>query len=361
MLAIILGTRPELIKCSPVIFEAQKRGIPVAIIHTGQHYARELDEVFFDELNLPRPVAHIHVGSHSAPVQIGLMMQRLTDALAEIKPSVVLVQGDVNSVLAGALTSYKLGIPVAHLEAGLRSDDWSMPEESNRVLTDRISRWLFCPTNLQRDRLAQEGIVHGVYVVGNTIVDAVQHFSKIAYEKSDIAERLGVHRSPYMLLTMHRPGNVDDPERLRAMIGMLDRAAAELKHRIVFPVHPRTQVALRANGIRLEGSFVPTDPLGYLDLLRLQSSASLVLTDSGGMQEEACILRVPSITLRPNTERPETVDVGASVLHHELDDALLQRRMKQQMEKERNWENPFGDGKTAERVLDILGGDIARS
>jgi UDP-N-acetylglucosamine 2-epimerase (non-hydrolysing) len=359
MLGIVLGTRPEIIKCAPVILEAERRGMPVCIIHTGQHYSHELDGVFFNELNLPKPAAHVHVGSHPPAVQIGLMIQRLSDVFAELQSSAIMVQGDTNSVLAGALAAYKSGIPVAHLEAGLRSDDWSMPEESNRVLTDRISKWLFCPTELQRDRLRREGIDHeGVHVVGNTVVDAALHYAKIAYEKSDIAERLGINGKQYALLTMHRPGNVDDPERLRSMLNAINDAADRYDLLLVFPIHPRTRHIINANNIPLGSRFLAIDPVGYLDLLRLQGAAELILTDSGGIQEEACILRVPSVTLRPNTERPETLQVGASVLFHEPDTDHLAEIMESQMHKPRNWENPFGDGRTGERVLDILKGSV---
>lgn len=355
MLAVILGTRPEMVKCAPIILQAQRRGIPVGIIHTGQHYSRELDEIFFKELNLPRPVRHVHVGSHPAAAQIGLMMQRLSETLHDLKPNVVLVQGDVNTVLAGALAAYKSGIPVGHVEAGLRSDDWSMPEESNRVLTDRISKWLFCPTELQRERLRAEGIDHeGVHVVGNTVVDAAQHYAKVAYEKSDIAERLGVNGIRYALLTMHRPGNVDDPTRLRRLLDTIRIASERHGLRVVFPIHPRTKHIIDENGIALPDTFLHTGAVGYLDLLRLQCAADIVLTDSGGIQEEACILRVPSVTLRPNTERPETLHVGASVLHHEPDADALFAVMERQMNKKRDWPNPFGDGNTANTILDIM-------
>ncbi len=354
MLAIILGTRPELIKCAPVILEAQRRGIPVGIIHTGQHYTPELDDIFFTELDLPTPIAHVHVGSHDAARQIGLMMERLSSVLQELRPSVVMVEGDTNSVLAGALAAYKSGIPVAHLEAGLRSDDWDMPEESNRVLADRVSRWLFCPTDLQQGRLTQEGIVHdGVHVVGNTIVDASLYYAKVSYEKSDIAERLGVTKRPYALLTMHRPSNVDDPARLREMIRAIGEASARQGLAVVFPVHPRTRVQLDLHKIRHD-SILETGPLGYLDLLRLQCAAEIVLTDSGGMQEEACILRVPSVTLRANTERPETLHVGSNALHHAADADLLHEVMRTQRARVRDWQNPFGDGRTSERVIDII-------
>lgn len=356
MLAIILGTRPELIKCAPVILEAQRRGIPVGIIHTGQHYTHELDGVFFDELHLPKPIAHVHVGSRPAPKQIGLMVYRLAEVLETLSCRAVIVQGDVNSVLAGALAAYKSGIPVAHLEAGLRSDDWTMPEESNRVLTDRISKWLFCPTEVQRERLQREGIAHdGVHVVGNTVADAALHYVRVSYEKSDIAERLKVHQSEYGVLTMHRPANVDEPVHLRAMLDSIAHASHVHGLKMVFPIHPRTKKMITDHAIRLPDHFIVTEPLGYLDLLRLQSSAQIILTDSGGIQEEACILRVPSITLRPNTERPETIRVGASVLFHEPDREHLVAVMHERMHVNRSWENPFGDGKTAGRVLDILG------
>lgn len=354
-LGVILGTRPELIKCAPVILEAQRRGLAAGIIHTGQHYSQELDGIFFRELNLPEPVAHVHVGSHPAPRQIGLMLQRLNDVFDELRPEVVMVEGDTNSVLAGALAAYKSGIPVAHLEAGLRSDDWDMPEESNRVLADRLSKWLFCPTELQRKRLEQEGITHdGVHVVGNTIVDASLHYTKVAYDKSDIAERLGVTNRAYALLTMHRPSNVDDPARLRAMLSAIAEAARTLGLTVVFPVHPRTRAAMDANRLDAESNFILIEPLGYLDLLRLQSSAEIVLTDSGGIQEEACILRVPCVTLRANTERPETLDAGSNALHFEAHPASLTEAMRRMMAKARDWTNPFGDGKTAVKVLDIL-------
>lgn len=358
MLAIILGTRPEIIKTAPIILEALRRGLPIGIIHTGQHYTAELDEIFFQELNLPAPLAHVHVGSHPPARQIGLMMQRLEEVLRELKPDSVLVQGDTNSVLAGALTAHKMGIPIAHLEAGLRSDDWSMPEEANRVLADRLANWLFCPTELQRQRLLQEGIRHAdVHVVGNTIVDAALYYSKVAYEKSDIAERLQIANRPYALLTMHRPSNVDDLARLQAWIDTLSQAGEAHNIQLIFPVHPRTHAQLERAGIVLDKQrFTAIDPVGYLDLLRLQASAEVVITDSGGLQEEACILRVPCITLRANTERPETLHVGANDLHpHPSADALIQA-LETAKNKVREWQNPFGDGKTSQRVIDILYG-----
>lgn len=354
MIAFVLGTRPEIIKCSSVIHEAQRRGVPLAIVHTGQHYTPELDELFFKELDLPQPAHNLHVGSLPAAKQIAAMIGGLHDVLSELAPSVVVVQGDTNSVLAGALAAYKMGIKIAHLEAGLRSDDWEMPEEANRVLTDFLADFHFCPTEIQRDRLRQETITEGVHVVGNTIVDAVLHYVSVARERSRILGGLSLGDAPYALLTMHRPSNVDDPARLRALLDAMGQAAREHKLKVIFPIHPRTKSVLDKHGIRLSDEFIALPPLGYLDLLRLQSDARLVLTDSGGVQEEACILKVPSITLRSTTERPETLHVGASVLFHEPDARGLTRIMREQMFKERNWNNPFGDGQTSRRVLDIL-------
>lgn len=361
MIAFVLGTRPEIIKSAPVIHEARRRGIPFAIVHTGQHYTPELDELFFRELDVPEPIKNLRVGSLPPAPQIAAILNGLHDAFLELTPSVVVVQGDTNSVLGGALAAHKMGITLAHLEAGLRSDDWTMPEEANRVLTGFMADVHFCPTDIQRERLARETITEGVHVVGNTIVDAVLHYAKVANKRSRVMEALGVGHAPYALLTMHRPSNVDDPVRLRAMLAAIGDAANAHGLTVVFPVHPRTSAVMEKHGITIGAPFVTSAPLGYLDLLRLEADARIILTDSGGIQEEACILRVPSVTLRSTTERPETLNVGASVLFHEPDlpagkagAKKLTEVMAAQMAKERNWENPFGDGNTASRVMDIL-------
>lgn len=356
MLAIVLGTRPEIIKTAPVVLEAQRRGIPVAIIHTGQHYDDALDGVFFRELGLPQPAINLGVGSMPVLKQLGAMIDRLHDAFEQLKPRVVMVQGDTNSVLAGALAAHKVGIPVAHLEAGLRSDDWEMPEEANRVLAGFVADIHFSPTEIQRERLLGETITEHVYVVGNTVVDAALHYREVA-SSSDILSRLHID-GPYALLTMHRPSNVDDPERLRAMIDMLSTFASARGWKIVFPVHPRTKARLMASGLwdglQSNVNFVLSGPLGYLDLLALQSNAKLVLTDSGGIQEEALILQVPCVTLRANTERPETVDAGGNVLYPGSDAGELGALADMMLAKPRQWTCPFGDGMTAKRVIDIL-------
>ena len=356
MIAFVLGTRPELIKVSPVVHELARRGVPVEIVHTGQHYTAELDAVFFDELDLPAPRANLRVGSLCSLKQLGAMLSGLQDALTERRPRVIVVQGDTNSVLAGALAGHKLDIPVAHLEAGLRSDDWTMPEEGNRVLAGRVAAVHFCPTDLQAARLASEGITRGVYVVGNTAVDACTTFADKARRTSGIRRRLDLTDRRFALLTMHRPSNVDEPARLRALLACLSDLARAHDTRIVFPVHPRTRESLRRHGMELAlwPLLLPTEPLGYLDMLALMQSAEFVLTDSGGAQEEACTLRIPCVTLRPNTERPETVTVGANLLYSGVDPAELGAHLDVMLANERNWPNPFGDGRAAQRVADVL-------
>lgn len=355
MLAIVLGTRPELIKCAPVILEAQRRNIPFGIIHTGQHYSYEMDGVFFEELGLPEPVAHVHVGSCPAAKQIGLMMQRLSDVLSELAPDMVLIEGDTNSALAGALTAYKMDIPVIQLEGGFRSGDWSMPEECNRVLADRLAQWVFCASEDLREQLMREGIAHdGVHVVGSTIVDAIEYYAEVSKRKSQVLSRLNLENQAYALLTMHRPGNVDDPIRLASMLRAVGSAADRHGLKIVFPVHPRTKGVMEKHGLVLEDVFIETEPLGYLDMLRLQASAKLVLTDSGGIQGEACTLKVPAVTLRSTTEYFKTLETGANVLFPEPDADALFELMHSQIQRERDWINPLGDGMAAKRVINTL-------
>jgi UDP-N-acetylglucosamine 2-epimerase (non-hydrolysing) len=356
MLVIVLGTRPEIIKTAPVVLEAIRRGIPVSIVHTGQHYDDALDGVFFRELGLAEPSHNLRVGSLPRAKQVGAMLTGLHDVLTELNPKTVLVQGDTNSVLAAALAAHTLGIPVAHLEAGLRSDDWSMPEEANRVLTGVVADFHFCPTEVQRGRLRAEGITEQVHVVGNTIVDAALHFHSNV-DASHTKKRLNAE-GPHALLTMHRPSNVDDPERLRAMIDMLGSLAEKRGWKMIFPIHPRARARLESAGLwealASDKCFTVLAPLGYLDLLALQASAELVLTDSGGLQEEANILRVPCVTLRANTERPETVDAGGNVLYAGTSVEALDGLVNGLLTRTRDWRCPFGDGMTAKRVIDIL-------
>lgn len=357
--AFVFGTRPEIIKLAPVIRAFEKRGIEPLIIHTGQHYDYEMSKIFLEELELHKIDYHLEVGSGTQAYQTGIAMIKIEEVLMEEKPDVTLVQGDTNTVLAGALASVKLRIPVAHVEAGLRSFDRTMPEEINRILADHASEILFAPTEDAKKNLEREGIVEGVYVVGNTIVDAVLQNSEIAERKSRILETLGLEPKEYALLTAHRAENTDSEENLKKLVEIIE----SLPIPVVYPVHPRTEKRLKSFGLweRLEAKehVVLTKPLGYLDFLKLQKNAKFVLTDSGGVQEESIILNVPCLTLRYNTERPETIKAGGNVLVGLEKDRVLYYVDKLLNDEEfygrmASAKNPFGDGKAGERIVEIL-------
>ncbi|MDK2782977.1 MAG: hypothetical protein PWQ32_566 [Thermococcaceae archaeon] len=357
--AFVFGTRPEIIKLAPVIRAFEKRGIEPLIIHTGQHYDYEMSKIFLEELELHKIDYHLEVGSGTQAYQTGIAMIKIEEVLMEEKPDVTLVQGDTNTVLAGALASVKLRIPVAHVEAGLRSFDRTMPEEINRILADHASEILFAPTEDAKKNLEREGIVEGVYVVGNTIVDAVLQNSEIAERKSRILETLGLEPKEYALLTAHRAENTDSEENLKKLVEIIE----SLPIPVVYPVHPRTEKRLKSFGLweRLEAKehVVLTKPLGYLDFLKLQKNAKFVLTDSGGVQEESIILNVPCLTLRYNTERPETIKAGGNVLVGLEKDRVLCYVDKLLNDEEfygrmASAKNPFGDGKAGERIVEIL-------
>jgi UDP-N-acetylglucosamine 2-epimerase (non-hydrolysing) len=349
MIAIVLGTRPEIIKMSPVMRECQRRNLDHFVLHTGQHYSYDMDRVFFEELELPDPKHKLEVGSGAHGEQTGKMLAGIEKVLLLERPDIVLVQGDTNTVLAGALAASKLGVKVGHVEAGLRCYDRSMPEEINRVLADHLSDLLFVPTDVAKQHLASEGITKGVHKTGNTIVDAVRQNLDLAERKSNVLHRLGLEDDHYLLATAHRQENVDDPEHLRGMIEGMQRVSDELKMSLVFPAHPRTRKRIEEFEIRPEGILV-TEPLGYLDFLMLEANARMILTDSGGVQEEACILHVPCVTMRTSTERPETISVKANILAGTSPGSILAASRKQ-MGARRRWRNPFGDGRSAEKIV----------
>jgi len=309
-IASIVGARPQFVKCAQLSRELRKRHQEI-IIHTGQHYDYEMDKLFFDEMEIPRPDYHLGVGSATHGFQTGEMLKGIERVLLEEKPDMVLIYGDTNSTLAGALAAAKLQIEAGHVEAGLRSFDKTMPEEINRVLTDHCCDYLFCPTKTAADNLAKEGITRGIYRTGDVMVDAVFYNMEIA-ERSEILSKLGLEGRKYFVSTIHRQSNTDNEENLRNIVNAL----CEIGEIIVFPVHPRTRKSLKEYGLcdRLRGEVNIIRPLGYLDFLKLLSHASKVLTDSGGVQKEAYILGVPCITLRDNTEWIETLEEGWNVL-----------------------------------------------
>ena len=307
----IVGARPQFIKCAPVSREIRKHHTEI-LVHTGQHYDPEMSDIFFEELHIPRPDYNLDVGSGSHGKQTGDILLRVEEILLHEKPDLVIVYGDTNTTLAGALAAAKLHIPVAHVEAGLRSFDRSMPEEINRIVTDHISDLLFCPTKTAVCNLANEGITSGVHLVGDVMVDALEFNKDIAEKRSSILERLGITPKQYLVLTVHRPANTDSREHMESIIG----AVGEVRVPVVFPVHPRTHKCLEEYGMggRLPANIIITEPLGYLDMLKLIRHASMILTDSGGIQKEAYLLGVSCITLRENTEWVETVEEGWNVL-----------------------------------------------
>jgi UDP-N-acetylglucosamine 2-epimerase (non-hydrolysing) len=353
-LSFVLGTRPEIIKLSPVIRVCQQRDIPFSIVHTGQHYSDELDTVFFEQLNLPIPEYNLAVGSSSHGEQTGTMITEIESVLEEERPAIVLVQGDTNSVLAGTIAGTKMdGISVGHVEAGLRSFDRGMPEEVNRRLADHAADYLFPPTKTAREQLLAEDLPEEwVTVTGNTIVDAVEQNVEIADKRSRVLSELDLGES-FGLLTAHRAENVDERDRFVSLLDGVARAAREHGLVIVYPIHPRAEKRISEFGIDVPGEIQLVDPQDFLDFLVLEDEARIVFTDSGGVQEETCILQTPCVTLRDNTERPETVEVGSNrIVGVESPDVVGGTR--EMLAVETDWENPFGDGRAAERILDAL-------
>jgi len=307
----VVGARPQFIKCAPVSRELRKEHTEI-LVHTGQHYDPEMSQVFFEELQIPQPDYNLGVGSGSHGKQTGEILTKVEEVLLVEKPDLVLVYGDTNSTLAGALAAAKLHIPVAHVEAGLRSFDRTMPEEINRTLTDHLSDLLFCPTKTAVNNLRNEGIIKGVHLVGDVMSDALEFNRKIAEERSLVLNRLGVSPKQYLVLTVHRPSNTDSRMHMENIIGALGDCGIP----VVFPVHPRTRKYLEEYGMwdRLPANFIVTEPLGYLDMIRSMGSAQKIVTDSGGIQKEAYMLGVPCVTLRENTEWEETLHDGWNIL-----------------------------------------------
>jgi UDP-N-acetylglucosamine 2-epimerase (non-hydrolysing) len=353
MISLILGTRPEIIKFSPIIRICESRKIPFFTLHTGQHYSYAMDRIFFEELGLPQPEFNIDAGSGLHGEQTGKILAGVEKVLIDEKPDVVLVQGDTNTVLAGSLAAAKLHIPVGHVEAGLRSFDRSMPEEINRVVADHISAFLFAPTETARRYLVDEGIPdEKITITGNTVVDAVLQNLDIARRKEIPAELREMTTRKFLLVTAHRAENVDSRERLKGILEGLSMLHRELDMPVVYPVHPRTEKMMKQFGLNAPGVTL-MKPLGYLEFLKLESEATLILTDSGGLQEESCILGVPCVTLRDNTERPETIQVGSNVLAGTNPSSIVKNALEM-IDRTTSWKNPYGDGHAGEYIVKIL-------
>jgi UDP-GlcNAc3NAcA epimerase len=376
----VVGARPQFIKAAAVSRAIQafnekhsERRIQEILVHTGQHYDYFMDRVFFEELQLPKPDYHLRIGSGSHGKQTGRMLERIEAVLQKEEPEVVVVYGDTNSTLAGALAAVKLNIPVAHVEAGLRSYNRAMPEEINRLLTDHLSTILFCPTPQAIRNLSKEGVKdggrRGVKRVGDVMYDSILHYSKLAEMKSTILRDLNLLspddsyalnselKTPnYYLATLHRPQNTDDPKRLRSILGILDEIGKDAP--VILPLHPRTKKMMEAYHLRTASKRIKLiEPVSYLDMLKLEKNAKAILTDSGGVQKEACWFRVPCFTLRDETEWVETVKKGWNVLVGTRKKRILSEVRKLRVRRDRGLAAEGDEeGRASGKIVKILAG-----
>ncbi|MGQ9876702.1 MAG: non-hydrolyzing UDP-N-acetylglucosamine 2-epimerase [Chloroflexus sp.] len=354
----IVGARPQFIKLAPILkaiehYNQEHPDHPVEeiLVHTGQHYDYEMSGVFFDDLGLKDPDYHLGVGSGTHGYQTGEMLKRIEEVLLKEKIDIVMVYGDTNSTLAGALAATKLHIPVAHVEAGLRSFNRRMPEEINRVLTDHISDFLFCPTETAVRNLEREGITKGVHLVGDVMYDAVLQYAELAERKSCILEHLRLEPKKYALATVHRAENTDNPERLQAILQGLEAVSREGLLVVVFPIHPRTRKQIQELGLQVNSVRV-IEPVSYLDMPVLEKYARVILTDSGGVQKEAFFFQVPCVTLREETEWVETVETGWNTLVGCDPGRIARVAVEARAGVESIW--PYGGGRAAERIIGSL-------
>jgi UDP-GlcNAc3NAcA epimerase len=361
-IATVVGARPQFIKASAVsraIGEWNRGGggeLAEFIIHTGQHYDADMSEVFFAELELPKPTANLNVGSGSHATQTGAMLLGLEKLFADIKPDLILVYGDTNSTLAAAIVAAKMGIPLAHVEAGLRSGNRSMPEEINRIAADRLSTVLFTATKAAVDHLASEGLSDRVHVVGDVMLDCVRVFGNDSRRTTDVLARLDLQGRQYCLATIHRAENTDDPARLVEIFTGLSRAAEILP--VVLPIHPRTASVIRRHlPERALDRIAIVEPAGFLDMMALEAGARVIATDSGGVQKEAYFHRVPCVTIREETEWVETVESGWNVLSPANADSIL-ANIRKMVDFDRGISRPafYGDGHAADKIVACLAG-----
>jgi len=355
-LLTIIGARPQFVKAAAVSRALRAQGgIREKIVHTGQHFDANMSDIFFEEMEIPRPDHHLDIHSLSHSAMTGRMLERIEEVLLAERPDGVLVYGDTNSTLAGALAAKKQHIPVFHVEAGLRSFNMEMPEEINRILTDRISDVLFCPTQTAVDNLSREGFEHfdnQVVLSGDVMEDAALYYAERAAEKSEVLNKLGLLNRPYFLCTLHRQENTDVPERLAAIVAALHALHKEMP--VLLPLHPRTRKMLEQHGIRLELEILP--PLGYFDMLNVLQNASMVLTDSGGLQKEAYFFSKYCVTLRDQTEWTELVDNGYNHLAGADVERILAAVQYFSGRAFHKGASLYGGGRAAERIAGYLTG-----
>ena len=353
----VVGARPQFIKAaamSRAIAEHNKkspeRPIVEEIVHTGQHYDEDMSQVFFDELEIPRPAVNLEVGSGSHGYQTGAMLERIERVLVDEKPDWVLIYGDTNSTMAGALAAAKIHIPVAHVEAGLRSFNRRMPEEINRVVADHVSTLLFCPTNVAVQNLAREGVTKGVHQVGDVMYDSVLFNAKLAEQSSTIMQRLDLAKKSYHLATIHRAENTDNLEHIHSILS----AFGQIDLPVILPLHPRARKALGKELAKIIANVRVIEPVSYLDMLMLEKNDRLILTDSGGVQKEAYWFEVLCITLRNETEWVETVESGWNVLAGAERQRILDAVKKSENKPAGQHQALYGNGRSAEKICEIL-------
>jgi UDP-N-acetylglucosamine 2-epimerase (non-hydrolysing) len=354
--AVVVGARPNFMKVAPLMREfARRGGTETRLVHTGQHYDENMSKIFFEDLELPEPDIYLGAGSGSHAEQTARVMVEFEKIVLGDRPDLIIVVGDVNSTLACSIVGSKLWIPVAHVEAGLRSFDLAMPEEINRMVTDILARFCFttCPEaeiNLKREGVGEERI----FFVGNIMIDSLLYYIDRA-GGSEVLERLGLVEKDYILVTLHRPSNVDDPDELRELFAMLSRLAERMP--VVFPIHPRTKKMLESADppVALSDRLRLIDPVGYLDFIGMMKSAGIVVTDSGGIQEETTVLGIPCVTVRENTERPITIELGTNILAG-TDPARVEAAVTGILDRGIGEHSlpPLWDGKTAGRIADVL-------
>ena len=343
----VVGARPQFIKAAPLSRKIRENNVE-KIIHTGQHYDDNMSKIFFEELSIPEPDFNLNVGSGSHGFQTGNMLIKIEEILAQEKPDIVLVYGDTNSTLAGALAASKMLIPVVHVEAGLRSFNMTMPEEQNRILTDHISTYLFAPTDTAVLNLGSEGLKNNVYNVGDVMFDAILHFSSIAESKSSILKDLDIKNNEYILATIHRAENTNSIDRLRNIINAFNKA----DEKIILPLHPRTKKYIENYGLSFSENIKIIEPVGYLDMVMLELNSRKIITDSGGVQKEAFFLGKPCITLRDETEWVETVKNGWNVLAGADTDSII--HLIKDLDPQKGRLSYFGDGNAVGKIIDIL-------
>jgi UDP-N-acetylglucosamine 2-epimerase (non-hydrolysing) len=350
---LLAGARPNFMKIAPLHRALQSRGVSTFLVHTGQHYDDAMSDIFFRELDIPQPDINLGIGPGERIEQTRKIIQALVPLLRERKPDAIIVVGDVTSTAAGAIAGVEAGIPVVHVEAGLRSFNWAMPEELNRMIADHHSSLLFVTDPKGLEHLKNERVSDDrVHFVGNVMIDTLRHILPKTAERTILAD-LGIEPGSYGLLTMHRPENVDHPDRLTSLVRTLGSVAEKIK--LILPLHPRTKSRLETLNIALPSSIRVIDPVGYIDMLALTKSAKFALTDSGGVQEETTVLGVPCLTLREQTERPVTVEVGTSEVLGRDHEAILNAVDRVLRGEWKKGGIPEGwDGKAAERIADII-------